>query len=56
MKLMKQWEIQKRQKQSEELKIVREKHDRYIRRYRFFKVGILKEENSNIGTERKKKA
>ena len=45
------------QKQSEELKIIREKHDRYtyIRRYRFIKVGILKEENSNIGTERKKK-
>ena len=45
------------QKQSEELKIIREKHDRYtyIRRYRFIKVGILKEENSNIGTKRKKK-
>lgn len=63
MELTKQWEPQKgsnespkKHKQSEKLKIIREKHDRYIRRYRFLKVGILKEENSNIGTEIKIKA
>jgi len=49
-------ESPKKHKQSEKLKIIREKHDRYIRRYRFLKVGILKEENSNIGTEIKIKA